>query len=124
MLKVRADREGEFDDPGSVQDLMSAPVTKLMSRTELPDGPACKRSHDGMMNMTAALVRGRVLALASDSRLDMAENVCCAPMMKPAASSVIMIRAPLQQIAQELSADRHAHANAGDLLLPTTATFD
>ena len=44
MLKVRADRDGEFGDPGSVQDLMSAPVTKLMSRTELPDGPACNQA--------------------------------------------------------------------------------
>jgi hypothetical protein len=42
-LKVRAERDGEFGEPGSVQDLMSAPVTKLMSRTELPDGPASRQ---------------------------------------------------------------------------------
>jgi hypothetical protein len=62
MLNVRADREGEFGDPGSVQDLMSAPVTKLMSRTELPDGPACKNLYDCMLTMGAISTKAKCRA--------------------------------------------------------------
>lgn len=40
MWKVRVGRVWAAGVPGSVQDLMSAPVSLLISRTADPDGPA------------------------------------------------------------------------------------